>query len=102
MGVEDSVREPRQKSMTASLRLPTPTTSTGSVAREAPSAAARTPWTRRRLRLLRPRVEGSRRRGDVLGWARGGGRARPLAGAAMGDEDVWVAVARAASEAVET
>jgi len=47
-------------------------------------------------------VEGSRRRGDVLGQARGGGSARPLTGAAMGDEDAWVAVARAASEAVET
>jgi len=36
-------------------------------------------------------VEGSRRRGDVLGQARGGGSARPLTGAAMGDEDAWVA-----------
>jgi len=84
MGVEDSVREPRQKSMTASFRLPTPTTSTGSVAREAPSAAAaaaRTPGARRRLQLLRPRK-------DMRGYAAGDGSGRARTGAAIGDESV--------------
>ena len=83
MGVEDSVREPRQKSMTASFRLPTPTTSTGSVAREAPSAAAaaRTPGARRRLQLLRPRK-------DMRGYATGDGSGRARTGAAIGDESV--------------
>jgi hypothetical protein len=84
MGVEDSVREPRQKSMTASFRLPTPTTSTGSVAREAPSAAstaARTPGARRRLQLLRPHK-------DMRGYRTGDGSGMARTGAAIGDEDV--------------
>jgi hypothetical protein len=84
MGVEDSVREPRQKSMTASFRLPTPTTCTGSVAREAPSAAAaaaRTPGPWRRLQLLRPRE-------DMRGYATGDGSGRARTGAAIGDESV--------------
>lgn len=84
IGVEDSVREPRQKSMTASFRLPTPTTSTGSVTREAPSAAsaaARTPGERRRLQLLRPRK-------DMRVYATGDGSGRARTGAAIGDEGV--------------
>lgn len=82
MGVEASVREPRQKSMTQSFRLPTPTTSTGSVPRKAPSAAsARTPGARRRLQQLRPRE-------DVRGYATGDGSGRARTGVAIGDEDV--------------
>jgi hypothetical protein len=67
IGVEERVREPRQKSMTASFRLPTPTTSTGSVGRGAPSASARTPGARRR----RLRGDGARRRVEASGGGSG-------------------------------
>lgn len=85
IGVEERVREPKQKSMTASFRLPTPTTSTGSGGRGEPSAAvaARTPDTRRQLRL---RGDEARRRADAQEEASGGECGRPRTEAAMDND----------------